>query len=527
VPDPTSLRDRVADPGFTPGRADLPAVVELLGAADEAAVRDAERALLRAGPAAVPPLRERLGAAPPRLRARVVRTLGRLAAEPSVPPLLLAGLGDPDPRTRRAAISALGRLGDPSHAPALLAQARRETDPALLRSCVEALGKSGDAAAQAWLDALDHPDPELQRLRARARLMLGRSLDRPHAAAELDDDATLPAPRPLVATCRPGLEPVLAEELDPAWAPQPAGPGRVRLRSAGPLTALGRARTLLTLGFPLAEAPLAGPEALVDALVAALAGPEAQEVFRTWSKGQVRYRLAWARGGHRRAVVWRVAGALARACPDVVNDPTASPWEVVVDDHGGRLRVELRPRWRDERFAYRRGDVPAASHPTLAAALARVGGARPDDVVWDPFVGSGLELAERGLLGGYARLHGSDLDPRALAVAADNLAGAGLARTELTQADATTHDPGGVTLIVTNPPMGRRVHRGDVGPLLQAFVRHAAAVLQPGGRLAWISPLPRVTEACARAVGLRCARDHVVDMGGFTGRLELWTKRRG
>ena len=51
--------------------------------------------------------------------------------------------------------------------------------------------------------------------------------------------------------------------------------------------------------------------------------------------------------------------------------------------------------------------------------------------------------------------------------------------------------PAGVTEIVTNPPMGRRVQRGDVAPLLGEFLASAGALLQPGGRLVWISPFPR------------------------------------
>jgi hypothetical protein len=122
-------------------------------------------------------------------------------------------------------------------------------------------------------------------------------------------------------------------------------------------------------------------------------------------------------------------------------------------------------------------------------------------VVWDPFTGSGLELVERGLLGPYARLIGSDLDPKALATAAANLKSAGLERFELHAADATTFKPEGVTLIVSNPPMGRRVQRGDVAPLLGDFLASAGGLLQPGGRLVWISPLPRVTQPAARARG--------------------------
>jgi len=530
-----SLPALLADPGFTPGKAALPAVLALLASDDEALAERAEQALLRAGAPAGPLLRELLASAAAPLRARVVRTLGRLAlTDAGLRPALLACLEDQDPRARRNAIVALGKVGDPAVAPALLERAGREASVPHLRSLVEALGKVGDVAALAWLDALEHADPELQRLRSRAQIMLRRSLGREVSAAGIADDALAAAPRDLLATCRPGLEDILAASLATSLAtstapgesePRVLGPGRVALRSVGPLRTLGRVRTLLTLGFPLAPTPLApGPDALVAALTRTLTGPEALEIFRTWTIGQVRYRLAWARGGHRRSVVWRVAEAVGRACPELVNDPSASPWEVVVDDHRGALTVELRPRWTDDRFTYRRGDVPAASHPTIAAALAQLAGVRADDVVWDPFVGSGLELAERGLLGPHALLIGSDTDPHALEIAAANLAAAGLERTQLVQADATTHSPEGVTLIITNPPMGRRVQRGDVAPLLTAFLTHVGAVLRPGGRLVWISPLPRVTQAAARPAGLVCRRAQPIDMGGFNAQLEVWSR---
>ena len=520
------LAAALADPGFTPGRADLPAVIDLLADPDDAAAEPAERALLRAGSPAGPPLVARMAAAVAPLRARIVRVLGRLAlADPGLRPVLLGCLADTDPRARRTAIVALGKLADPAATAALVAHASSETSLPHLRSLVEALGKCGDAEALTWLDALEHPDPELQRLRGRARIMLGRSLGRETSDAAIADDAVATRPRTMIATCRPGLEDILASSLEAVAAAAVAGPGKVTLRSGGPLRSLGRARTLMTLGFPLARTPLApGPDALVAALTAALTGPEAQEIFATWSKGQVRYRLAWARGGHRRAVVWRVAGEVARVCPGLVNDPTASPWEVVVDDGRGELQVELRPRWADTRFSYRVGDVPAASHPTIAAALALLGGVRADDVVWDPFAGSGLELAERGLLGPYARLLGTDIDLKALATATANLTAAGLDRFTLLEADATTHRPTDVTLILTNPPMGRRVQRGDVAPLLTDFLRNAASVLRPGGRLVWISPLPRVTQVAARAAGLACRRAQALDMGGFTAQLEVWVR---
>lgn len=580
------LAQAVADAGFTPGRHDLRDVVELLGDDEDLAVH-VERALLRAGAAAAPALLRRLPDAEPPLRPRLVRVLGRLPADPAVDMHLKACLDDHDPKTRRNAIGALGKRGGPDVAAALLARARAEASLPHLRSLVEALGKVGDADALAWLDGLETGDPELQRLTARARLMLGRSLGRGEVGSAIDLDAIAAEPRPLMLGCRPGLEPLLVDALGPGFAPRVLGPGRVAATLRGPLRDLLAVRLWTEVGLPLP--PLSRGTDLPATIAALLTSPEARLLFNTYTKGQVRYRLAWARGGHRRALVWQVAAAAAARWPELVNDPRETTWEVVVDDAGLLVRAELRPRrWSatdkpgeglafaqpaaadrqtatsrntrdrelatsrnptdpatsrhstdrealepvddkpalesaDPRFSYRSGDVPAASHPTIAAALARLAEVRPADVVWDPFVGSGLELCERGLLGPAAALLGTDLDPRALAVAATNLRNAGL-RAELTLADATTHRPTGVTLIVTNPPMGRRVHRGDVGPLLTAFVANAAAVLAPGGRLAWISPLPRVTDPALQAAGLVLRGSLTLDMGGFTGQLQRWDK---
>jgi tRNA G10 N-methylase Trm11 len=197
----------------------------------------------------------------------------------------------------------------------------------------------------------------------------------------------------------------------------------------------------------------------------------------------------------------------------------------VVEQTGPEPHVVLVPRaFDDPRFSYRCRDVPAASHPTVAAALARVAGVRDDDVVWDPFVGSGLELVERARLGPYRRLIGTDIDGRALDAARENLRAAGVTA-ELALADAAAHRPAGVTLILTNPPMGRRVARShDLGRLLEAFVRHAARTLTPRGRLVWLSPLPALTHDVAAEVGLHVRPGPLVDMGGFETELQILTK---
>jgi tRNA G10 N-methylase Trm11 len=241
-------------------------------------------------------------------------------------------------------------------------------------------------------------------------------------------------------------------------------------------------------------------------------------------------------GGHRSAELLRAAAAADD--PELVNDPTASLWELVVESparrgaerrtgmtSGRSVEASLAPRALDDpRFAWRRGDVPAASHPTIAAALARLAGGRPDDVVWDPFVGSGAELVERALLGSTRELRGTDVDARAIEVARENLAAAGFTAT-LERADALTVEPHGVTLVITNPPMGRRASRTPgLADALDRFVAHAAVVLVPGGRLVWVAPWPARARAAAAKAGLVLDRALVVDMGGFDAEMQRWTK---
>src|SRR5881628_3408176 len=76
--------------------------------------------------------------------------------------------------------------------------------------------------------------------------------------------------------------------------------------------------------------------------------------------------------------------------------------------------------------------------------------ARADDVVWDPFVGSGVELVERARLGPVRELHGTDLDARALSAARENVTRAGISGVELQQADARNHRISGLSLVLTN-----------------------------------------------------------------------------
>ena len=527
-----ALLRAVRDPGFTPRVGDLDALVDLL--ADDDLEKHADRAIGRLGPGALDRLRERFEQARAPLRARVLHAIGGQVDDPRALEWLLAALQDADAKTRRNAAIALGHAREGSGSiterveQALMDAWERDPRPEMRRTLSASLGKVGGARSAALLrEASRAEDPELSRIASKASMMVERTTSRSERG-HVDDTRAPARPVDVVLVTRRGLEELLAEEVRGVSTVQDVrvtGPGRVRAFLAGPLRSLFEARTMLSFGFPLATEWTRDGETLDESVARATTSDAARAIFSTWTVGPVRYRIAWEDGGHRRAVTWAAAQAVSRRAPELVNDPTASVWEVVVATNRRFVDVSLAPRGlADPRFTWRKRDVPAASHPTMAAALARLAGTRPDDVVWDPFVGSGSELVERARLGPYRSLHGSDLEPRALEAARDNLAAAGVSAT-LEDGDALTLAPRGVTLVITNPPMGRRASRsGKLVDDLDHFVGHVASVLVPGGRLVWIAPWPRRSRAAGEKAGLSLELARVVDMGGFDAEIQRWKR---
>jgi hypothetical protein len=473
-----------------------------------------------------------------------VRVAARVRGE-EARAFLLARADDADPKTRRGALLGLGKIGGPGTEDALARaweDARSAPDSvearATVRAIAEGLGHLGTERARALLADIAPraaADPELARLVGRATRIAERDAARAAAPSEggIDPAASLARPLPFLFFCRAGLEEICAEELDRSWGARATRPGEVRATLHGPLA--GAFASRVSTHFGIALPPLdAGPD-LAAAVSAALTSDVARAVFATFTRGHVRYRIAWEEGGHKRALVWKIADLVAVHAPELANDPRQPIWEARVRTSlyaraGAPRRIEVEvalvPRGLpDPRFAYRVAEVPAASHPTIAAALARVAGVRDDDVVWDPFVGSGLELVERARLGPSRALLGTDLEEGALDAARANLASAGV-KARLWRADALATRPSGVTLLLTNPPMGRRVQMKhmELRALLDSFLAHAAQVLEPGGRLVWISPRPRLTRLYAERERMRIDGAFLVDMGGFQGEIQRWIR---
>jgi len=511
-------------PSFTPAQRDAPALVELIVAGDEAIVMRATDAVVGLGAIGRDALEARLATElDDGAHARVVAAFGRLARRGDVEARarVIAELASEKLRVRRAAAMALGKLGSGGGDDVVIALTARwdatDVPPDERRTLAEALGKAGGAAALGRLRALEvGDDRELARLRDRAVLMAERD-GRRGESSEVAVDVAPPMPVAVRLHCKPGLAGLLVDELRAlAIEGRSDGDASVEVALAAPWQTLFASRLWATGGIRIPR-PAGDPSA---SIVAALCAPATRALLAALTRGPIRWRLDLPHG-RERSVVWRVARDVTAAAPELVNDPTATTWDVRVSDNA----VELVPRRaHDPRFAYRVADIPAASHPTVAAAIAWLAAPRANERVWDPFCGSGLELVECARRGAGSVV-GSDRDDTALAAARANLSEAGVAG-DVLRGDALELRPPGapVAVIATNPPLGGRI-RGDAGALLVRALPHFARQLASGGRLVWITPAPRTTTPVARALGLVLARSIDVDLGGIRGQLERWNKR--
>lgn len=530
------LLARCRDRGFTPGVRDVDPLLEQWEEHHRRAsgpkgarqlTKVVVRALSRGEGGVARALLRGWSAAESEQRVLRLRVLGRLGGRMKIPGLaerLAAALGDAEPRVVREAARVLGKqpeLASPTLVDALMTIAEDAALPER-RATVEALGRVAGPDLLPRLRALSSDDEELARRIAEAVTLAARRADRVEAGA-IALDRALPGLVDVVLRCRAGAAEVVAEQ---ARAQLSVGSGEVErrgddavaLRWSGPLRDLYRVRsaTEVALSFPLPDG-----EALVDRIVAGLRRPELEAALSTWTEGAPRFRLSFGAGGRRRALVWEVARRLEAEGSALRNDSRDVAWSVQVDEAGRRLSCS--PRGADPRFDYRRLDVPAATHPTLAALMAWLGRPRAGEVVWDPFCGSGAELVEAAVLAPGLHLRGTDVSEPAIEAARANLAAASIetASVELWRASALTvtpsHETTPVSLVLTNPPMGRRVvvEEQGVRRLLRDFVSHVARVLAPGGRMIWLSPAPRASAEWGRRVGLVAEDVCRIDMGGF------------
>lgn len=500
------LREAIELPQFTPRRDDAPILVAM-------------------GTLAPKPLLGRLAVA-----------LGRLPADVALHALQAALAPTNDVPVRVAACELARRL--PAHHAAVTiaacSLAARDSDVAVRKSAIRALSNHDDADAVAALvgmvdrEALAQEEvAQLARalakvgrgeaLRTLARRVpgldtsVGQVIAARHDAREQDVSVDVHrsfASGQLLVECRDGVGPIAQRQYESLGIPcTAAGENLLVLRAETSVHRALACRSAMRVGFAVADA---SPGADIAGVLTA-----AHHTMRQVTTGPLRYRLDWP--GATAAKIHEVAVAVHGAHPDMINDPRGAAWHIGLH----------RPYWvawpvgvEDGRFAWREGQVPAASHPTLAAALAFLARPIAGDRVWDPFCGSGAELVECGVLAPGAALLGSDTSPEAIGIARRNLAAAGHgARAELGLADALASWPD-ATVVITNPPHGGRV-KADTVALHTRFFAHVAARLPRGGRLAWI----RHAKARVEGTPMVCEASYPMTLAGQAMRIEAWSKR--
>jgi len=435
---------------------------------------------------------------------------------------LLGLLEDPEEKVRRYAMNALPKIGASVPEEERLLLLLKKTGSSREKKFVgRVLEKIGGAATLAG-SGLDSQ-------KVRANVMRAENPGAFRLNAVLADAAGLR----IHLHCRTGLENILEAEIH-AFIKSGAKfhyagqrPGCLSIQPTGPfkLADLYQLRCFAFLSLVLGTAKGAKDE--IEALAAVIAAPRSQRILETFTVGPVRYRLEFISRGHQRAAIRDLAARIFSRCPALLNDSRHALWQINIVDHAREASVELTPRLRpDPRFAYRQGDVPAASHPPLAAAMARLAGCVGNEMIWDPFCGSGLELIERTLLGGVGRVFGTDLSADAVAVTRENFAAAVADPPETTFAacdfrdHATVAGLANISLVISNPPMGRRVPIPNLSGLIADFLAAAHAVLRPGGRLVFANPVP------VKPAGgtLRLESRRKIDLGGFHVHLEKYVK---
>jgi predicted RNA methylase len=426
---------------------------------------------------------------------------------------LIGLLQDPNEKVRRYAMAAIPKIhagqGGEGEMLALLKKATGEREKKYLG---KALNKIGGTAT---LRAVSEAPGLLPQTEQKVKASVARR-DQP-GMVRLDRVLERYERLRIHLRCRRGLEQLVRDEAQEHFGRRGAfrllgvQSGYVAITPTAPfcLGDLYALRCFATAGFGLGFARQ-GP---VDELAQVIASPQARDVMTAFTEGSLRYRIEFVGKGHQRGAVHQLAGRVYALCPDLLNDSRLAPWSVDIFSAPQGSLVELRPRLYPD---------------PLAACMARLAGEAEGDVVWDPFCGSGLELIERAFRGGVRSLHGTDVSAEAIAVARSNVAAAKLKSVQATFACCDFRDHArvaglglqSVTLMITNPPMGRRLRIADMRGLMTDVFAVAGRVLKPGGRLVLVNPL----RLEPRDRSLKLEYREVVDLGGFDSRLEMYRK---
>ncbi|GAB3615503.1 hypothetical protein GCM10027416_00600 [Okibacterium endophyticum] len=154
---------------------------------------------------------------------------------------------------------------------------------------------------------------------------------------------------------------------------------------------------------------------------------------------------------------------------DVTPPRGSQQWRVTLD--GRMMRVGVRPFATPlHRRPWRRCTVLGSIHPPVAAAMGRLARIENSCTVLDPCCGAGTVVVEAYGLNSAATYIGGDIEPEAIAIAAENSVGLPV-QWYVGDAGDLGLPSGSVDRIVTNPPWGVRRQAVDLTGLLTEWRR--------------------------------------------------------
>jgi 23S rRNA G2445 N2-methylase RlmL len=261
--------------------------------------------------------------------------------------------------------------------------------------------------------------------------------------------------------------------------------------------------------------------------------------IRPKPKGKPTYHLVAQMEGHhgylrrdaRKALAQGLAGKLPASWRPAEENAAVEVW-LTIDGATAVCGLRLSDRTMRHR-TYKLEHRRASLRPTMAAAMVRLGEARPSHVVLDPMCGAGTLLAEQ--LDAFARtrsftavVSGGDIDFEAVRAASTNLRRLGscrLAHWDATRLPLASAD---IDRILSNPPFGKQLASPEqVGPLYRNMIREYDRVLRPGGLAVLLTSEGTVLAEAARAVDWQARERLKVRILGQLAFLTVWRKPEG
>ncbi len=258
--------------------------------------------------------------------------------------------------------------------------------------------------------------------------------------------------------------------------------------------------------------------------------------LRPKPKGKPTYRLvAQMEGKHgylrrdaRKALARGLAGKIPASWKFAEEDAAIEIW-LTIDQATAVCGVRLSDKTMRHR-TYKLEHRPASLRPTIAAAMVRLAGARPPQVVLDPMCGAGTILAEQLAVGwdrerGQVRVWGGDLELAAVRAAAINLRKLGQPQLACWDARRLPLASATVDGIISNPPFGKQLSNAAViGPLYRHMVREYDRVLRPGGLAVFLVSEPAVLREAAQAIPWQPVRRVSLRVLGQPAAISVWRK---